>query len=420
MLLGCIADDFTGASDLSNTLTRAGMATVQFVGVPDGGDLPPSDAGVIALKTRTCPAEEAVRRSLDALRWLQAQGCTQILFKICSTFDSTPAGNIGPVAEALADALGASTVAVCPAFPGTGRTVFQGHLFVGDRLLNESGMARHPLTPMTDPDLRRWLHRQTRDEVGLVPLTTVRRGASAVAAALIAEGDRGRRLSIVDAVSDDDLRALGTAAAAHPLLVGGSGLALGLPDNFRRDGRLAQSMPRYTGLSGPGVALSGSCSEASQRQLAQHLRDHPGFSIEPAAVLAGETGVADMMARLGPLLDQLPVVYSTADPVAVAAAQRRFGRETVAAALDRFFGDLAVALVEAGVTRLVVSGGETSGAAVTSLKLAHLLVGPEIDPGVPALASVSQAGLPIRLALKSGNFGGDDFYERAFARLEAA
>ena len=243
MLLGCIADDFTGASDLANTLVRGGMATVQYVGVPDGA-APDAEAGVVALKTRSAPAGEAVRQSLAALGWLRAQGCRQFVFKYCSTFDSTLAGNIGPVAEALLDALGAPVAVVCPAFPAAGRLLFQGHLFVNGRLLSESGMERHPLTPMTDPDLRRWLGFQARGPVGLVTLDTVRRGAGALCDALAAEGAAGRRLVVVDAVADDDLRTIGAAAAGHALVTGGSGVALGVGALARsRDGRMLLLCP---------------------------------------------------------------------------------------------------------------------------------------------------------------------------------
>lgn len=419
MLLGCIADDFTGASDLANTLSKGGMHTVQFVGVP-AGPSQACEAGVVALKTRSIPAEEAVQKSLDALRWLRGQGCVQFLFKYCSTFDSTPEGNIGPVAEALLDALDAPVAVVCPVFPATGRTLYQGHLFVKDRLLNESGMERHPLNPMTDPDIRRWLRRQTRGEVGLVAYDTVRLGAAAIASALEREAAAGRRLVVVDALVDDDLRAIGAAAASHKLITGGSGVALGLPDNFRKAGALGAAAHVFAGLKGPGAALSGSCSSASQAQLAEHLRGHPGLAVEPQALLSGAMTVETARGFVRDNLDKAPIVYSTADPEQVAAAQQALGRDRVAAAVEGFFGALARGLVADGVTRLAVGGGETSGAAVTALGLDHLEIGPEIDPGVPALASRLRDGPPIRLALKSGNFGAPDFYAKAVKILEAS
>jgi uncharacterized protein YgbK (DUF1537 family) len=232
MLLGCIADDFTGASDLANTLAKGGMATVQFIGVPRPGDPAACDAGVVALKTRSIAAADAVSQSLAALDWLKQQGCRQYLFKYCSTFDSTLEGNIGPVAEALLDALDAPVAVVCPVFPATGRTLFQGHLFVGDRLLSESGLESHPLNPMTDPDIRRWLSLQCKGNVGLVPYATVRRGQGAISAALEAEAAAGRRLVVVDAVVDEDLLAIGAAIAGHKLVTGGSGHRARLAGEF--------------------------------------------------------------------------------------------------------------------------------------------------------------------------------------------
>jgi uncharacterized protein YgbK (DUF1537 family) len=411
MLLGAIADDFTGASDLANTLAKEGMATTLFVGVPEG-EASETVAGVVALKTRSIAPAEAVRQSLAALDWLKRRQAEQILFKYCSTFDSTPEGNIGPVAEALSTALGAGIAVVCPVFPATGRTLYQGHLFVGGRLLNESGMEKHPLTPMTDPDIRRWLRRQTKGEVALVPYAIVRQGAPAIASALAEAEADGTRLAVVDAVTDDDLRAIGAAIAGAKLVTGGSGIALGLPENFRRAGKLGKTGSAFTGIDGPGAVISGSCSRASQAQLAEHLSRHPGLAVAPEAVLASELTVAAARDFVVTHRDDAPIVYSTAAPEAVADAQQRFGRERVATAIERFFGELATELVAAGITRLAIGGGETSGAVVAALGLDRLTIGPEIDPGVPALAG-TVAGKPIRVALKSGNFGAVDFYDKA-------
>lgn len=415
MLIGCIADDFTGASDLANTLALRGMATTQFVGIPKGEAPAGCEAGVVALKTRSIPAGEAVAQSLDALAWLKRQGCRQYFFKYCSTFDSTPAGNIGPVAEALLDALGGAVAIACPAFPATGRTVYQGHLFVNDRLLNESGLERHPLNPMTDPDLRRWLRRQTRSEVGLVAHAAVRGGAAAVREAIEGEAAARRRLVILDAVEDGDLMTIGEAVADHILVTGGSGVALGLPENFRRAGLLSREGPRaYTATKGPGVALSGSCSPASLAQVARYGEQHPALRVDPVAVAEGRQTVDEALRWALSQIDGAPLVTSTADPAVVAAAQASHGRERVAEAVEGFFGALAAALVAHGVVRLAVGGGETSGAVVQSLGATSLTVGPEIDPGVPALML---EGTPVRVALKSGNFGGVDFFERALRML---
>jgi len=419
MLLGVIADDFTGASDIANTLARGhggsgGLSTTQFLGVPAQAAAAGCEAGVVALKSRSIAAEDAVEQSLAALAWLQAQGCRQFVFKYCSTFDSTPAGNIGPVGEALARALGVSGVAACPAFPAAGRTVFQGHLFVGDRLLSESSLRNHPLNPMTDPDLRRWLRLQTGEAVGLVPHAVVAKGGDALRDALAACGARGERLAIVDAVSEGDLLAIGDACRDAHLLTGGSGIALGLPGNFIRQG-LARGHPApVKGVSGPEAILAGSCSARTLEQIEAH-RGHPAMAIEPDAVLDGRVSPKDAAAFVLANTGRSPLVYSSAHTAAVAAAQQCFGREAVAQAIERFFADTAVKLVAGGVRRLVVAGGETSGAVVAALGLTHVSIGPEIDPGVPMLVSGGKPALA--LTLKSGNFGGRDFFERALGML---
>jgi uncharacterized protein YgbK (DUF1537 family) len=410
MLLGCIGDDFTGSSDLANTLTKAGMRTVQYVGVPDAPADTGVEAGVVALKSRSIPVAEAVAHSLAALEWLRAQGCRQILFKYCSTFDSTPEGNIGPVAEALADALGARQVIVCPAFPGAGRTVYQGHLFVQDRLLSESGMQHHPLTPMTDPDIRRWLGAQVRGTVGHLGAQIVWQGPEAIRAALAAQE---HRLIVADAVSDADLVALGHAAANLPLITGGSGIAMGLPDNFRARGELAGQAGLWRGEAGPAVILSGSCSGVTRGQVARHAASHPAREISAAEVMAGRVAAEDL-ADWAAAQEGIAMIYSSADPARVAQDQAQFGAEAVAGAIEALFAALARALVARGVTRLITAGGETSGAVVEALGLKELEIGPEIAPGVP----VMRAGDDLLLALKSGNFGGPDFFVEAAQMME--
>lgn len=416
MLLGAVADDFTGASDLANTLAKGGMATTLFVG--PGGSAGDCDAGVVALKTRSIPAEDAIRQSLDAARWLLEQGCTQILFKYCSTFDSTPAGNIGPVAEALLDLLGDDLAVVCPAFPATGRRIFMGHLFVGDRLLSESGMQNHPLTPMTDPDLRRFLRRQTTGDIGFVSLDQVRAGRETLTAAFDAERQAMHRLVVTDAVTDDDLRAIGAAAADHRLITGGSGIAIGLPQNFRDRGLLSATASPLPFVSGRGVVLCGSCSTTSQKQVAHHLENNPGLALNPEALMSGAISVAAAAAWVRGRTNGTPIVYSTADPAIVSAAQSAFGREMLATAIETFFGDLACALADDGFRRIVVGGGETSGAVVEALGVQRLQVGAEIDPGVPALVADRRG--PLGLALKSGNFGTVDFFSKALQQVGSA
>jgi uncharacterized protein YgbK (DUF1537 family) len=420
MLLGVIADDFTGASDIANTLAKGlpgqgGLATAQFLGVPTAPAPAGVEAGVVSLKSRSIPADEAIALSLAALDWLQAQGCAQIVFKYCSTFDSTPEGNIGPVGEALARALGVKGVMACPAFPTVGRTVHQGHLFVNDRLLSESGMENHPLTPMTDPDLRRWLGRQTQSPVGLVPAAIVRQGAEAVRVALAAASARGETLVIGDAATDDDLLVLGQALADAPLLTGGSGIALGLPANFIARGQAGGAGIDFAGVSGPGAILAGSCSGATRGQIEAHAKTHPSLRIDVDAVMDDVQGVADVVEFLTAHAGQAPLVYSSSAPAIVAETQARHGREAVAHRLDSLFADVAVAMRDKGVCRLVIAGGETSSAVAQALDLGALRIGPEIDPGVPILTDAEGT---LALALKSGNFGAIDFFAKALSRME--
>lgn len=413
MLLGCIGDDFTGSSDLGNTLTKAGMRVTQYVGVPDTPATSDVEAGIVALKSRSIPVEEAVKLSLAALEWLRAQGCTQFLFKYCSTFDSTPQGNIGPVAEALADALGARQVLVCPAFPAAGRSIYQGHLFVTDKLLSESGMQNHPLTPMTDPDIRRWLGHQIKGTVGHIPAQVVMQGADSIRNRMQSEDAAGHRLLVADAITDADLVALGQAASDLPLITGGSGIAMGLPGNFRAKGLLASHENTWSGQAGRAAILSGSCSNATRGQVAAHAKLHPSREVTADQVMSG-TVTAALLTDWALAQDGLPLIYTSADPAVVADAQARYGKDTVATRIEALFADLARALVAGGVTRLISAGGETSGAVVEGLDLTALEIGPEIDPGVPMIRAADN----LVLALKSGNFGGPDFFVRAAAMME--
>lgn len=416
MLLGSIADDFTGASDLANTLTANGMRTVLAIGVPGADDaVEGADAVVVALKTRSIEPDDAVVQSLAALAWLRRGGARQILFKYCSTFDSTPRGNIGPVAQALLDALDARITVACPAFPTNRRTVYQGHLFVGDRLLNESGMQDHPLTPMTDPDLVRWLQRQMPGKVGLIDLSVVSRGGAAVRAALDRLAADGVRVAIADAVSDDDLRALGEGCADLALVTGGSGIAIGLPENFRRRGELESAAPAPVRVGGRAVVLSGSCSRATREQVARYREAAPARLLTAEAIVGGEV-TAEEVAQwvLAQPEAAAPLVSTSADPEVVAAAQARFGAGKVAEAIESFTARLAARLAAAGVRRFVVAGGETSGAVVQALGVRRLAIGPEIDPGVPALRGID---VPVGLALKSGNFGAGDFFDKALRQV---
>jgi uncharacterized protein YgbK (DUF1537 family) len=417
MLLGIVADDFTGATDLASTLVKAGMRTVQCLGVPRPGlPVPEADAVVVALKSRSTPAPDAVAQSLAAMRWLQAAGAQQLYFKYCSTFDSTDRGNIGPVADAMLDALGAPLTVFDPAFPTNRRTVYQGHLFVGDVLLSDSSMRHPPLTPMTDASLVRTLARQTPHRVGLVPLDVVERGAAAVRARLDALAADGVRHAILDTLTDAHLHVLGEACADLALVTGGSGMAMGLPANFVRAGRLASggSVAPLPAVGGATAAIAGSCSTATQAQVARFARTHPAFAIDPLDIAHGRDVVGDALEWAVPQLSESrPVlVYSTADPERVASVQSALGREHAGALVEAAMAQIAKGLVARGVRRLVVAGGETSGAVVGALGVDALQIGPEIDPGVPWTASLGEPRLA--LALKSGNFGGPDFLLRAF------
>ena len=421
MLLGVIADDLTGATDVALMLSREGMRVVQTVGVPQSADsLPDADAVVVSLKSRTNPPEEAISWSLAACDALLGAGAQQILFKYCSTFDSTDKGNIGPVTDALMQRLGVHYTIACPAFPANGRSVYQGHLFVGAQLLSDSPMKDHPLTPMRESNLVNVLQPQSKHAIGLVPFSVVEQGAEAVRAAFQALAAKGPAIGVADAVTNQHLRTLGKAFAGHALLTGGSGIALGLPDNFRAAG-LLQSQRREAGFAAPkghAAILAGSCSAATRGQVADaKSKGIETFEIDAVALaekrLSAETVLAWASSRLGakPVL-----IYSTAEPDIVRQIQDRFGRDAAGAMVEHCLADIAKGLTAQGVTRLVVAGGETSGAVVTALGISMLEIGPEIDPGVPW--TLAADGKRIALALKSGNFGTPDFFTKSLAMLD--
>jgi uncharacterized protein YgbK (DUF1537 family) len=443
-LLGCIADDFTGATDLANMLVRGGMRTVQTIGVPSSSSSSTgssskqaaapleADALVVALKSRTIEAADAVAQSLAALDWLRAQGCRQFFFKYCSTFDSTDAGNIGPVTDALLDALkdlpGSGFTIACPAFPETGRTIYRGHLFVGEALLSESGMQNHPLTPMTDANLVRVLQRQTRSRVGLLRYDTIARGAAEARAAIDTLRAGGVRIAIADALSDADLHTLGEACAGLPLITGGSGVALGLPANFRRAGLLTQAdragrLPAVDGLS---VVLAGSASTATNAQVAAWRTDRPSFRVDPLALARGEPVVERAVAfareHFAGAQSQPVLIYATTTPDEVRAVQHELGVAQAGHLVEQALAAIARELRALGVRKFVVAGGETSGAVVQALGVRMLRIGAQIDPGVPATMTDGADGAandaPLALALKSGNFGAVDFFAKALRHLD--
>jgi 3-dehydrotetronate 4-kinase len=417
LALGCVADDYTGASDLANTLTKAGLRTIQTIGVPEEGRaLPEADAVVVALKSRSIPADQAVARSREAEAWLRARGAAHVMFKVCSTFDSTDAGNIGPVMDALRAEAGETIALVTPAFPETGRSVYQGNLFVGAVPLNESPLKDHPLNPMRDANLVRVLGRQSGNPVGLIDTATVARGAEAVAARLDALAEEGKGAAIADAIFDSDLEVLGRAIIDRQFSVGASGLGLGLARALVADGRgTTDAAGAAVGepVGGASACLAGSCSQATLQQVAAAEAIMPVLRLDPARLLAGDDVVAEALAFAEERLSSGPVLIATsAPPESVRALQAAHGVDAAGHAIEAALAAIAEGLVARGVRRLVVAGGETSGAVVDRLGLTAFLLGPEIAAGVPVLRTAGRPE-PMLLALKSGNFGGPDFFGRA-------
>ncbi|MBY4627853.1 3-oxo-tetronate kinase [Rhizobium croatiense] len=421
--LGSIADDYTGASDLANTLTKNGLRTVQTVGIPDPSlALPDVDAVVVSLKIRSVPASEAVNAATEAERWLRQQGAGHVLYKICSTFDSTDAGNIGPVTEALSEAAGGGGVLVTPAFPETGRTVYLGHLFVGGQPLNESPLKDHPLNPMHDANLVRILARQSRGAVGLIDLAAIAAGPAAVKVKLDALSTTGVTMAIADAIFERDLETLGEIALETPVSTGASGLGLGLARALVRSGRISASATGEDAIrpvGGLSAIISGSCSKATLRQLDVAERLMPVLRLDPERLLAaGPDEIAAAISWAGDRISAGPVVVAaSAAPGTVSRLQSQYGREASGHAIETATSIIAAELVERGVRRLVVAGGETSGAAVDRLAIPAFLIGPEIAPGVPVLRTVGNTQGDMLLALKSGNFGGEDFFTAALAMM---
>ncbi|MBY5360891.1 four-carbon acid sugar kinase family protein [Rhizobium leguminosarum] len=423
IFLGSIADDYTGASDLANTLTKNGLRTVQTVGIPDPSlALPDVDAVVVSLKIRSVPASDAATAATSAERWLRQRGAGHVLYKICSTFDSTDAGNIGPVTEALSEAAGGGVVLVTPAFPETGRTVYLGHLFVGGQPLNESPLKHHPLNPMHDANLVRVLTRQSRNAVGLVDLTTIGAGPGAVKARLDDLRMAGCTAVIADAIFERDLETLGEVALETPVSTGASGLGLGLARALVRSGRIssggATTADAIRPVGGLSAIVAGSCSKATLRQLDIAERSMPVLRLDPERLLAGPDEIAAAISWAGDRIAAGPVVIAaSAAPEAVSRLQTLHGREASGHAIETATSIITAELVERGVRRLVVAGGETSGAAVDRLAIPAFLIGPEIAPGVPVLRTVGNAQGDMLMALKSGNFGGEDFFTAALAMM---
>ncbi|MGV2103125.1 3-oxo-tetronate kinase [Rhizobium sp. 21-4511-3d] len=420
MLLGAVADDVTGATDLCLMLSREGMRTFQCIGVPsDMTALPEADAIVVALKSRTCPVDEATGASRKSAQMLLDAGAEQILFKYCSTFDSIDEGNIGQVIEVLQDLLGETATIACPAFPAAGRTIYKGRLFVGDQLLSESPMKDHPLTPMRDANLVNVLKRQMNGTVGLVDWIVVSKGPEAIKAAIDARRKDGFAAVIVDAITDQDLRTIGAALGSTRLLSGGSGIAMGLPENFRKAGKLPArtaptSMPAPAGRQ---IVLAGSCSQATRQQIATaKAAGAPAIKLDIRDVRNGRQTPESLMqwalAQQGSLP---PLIYSSADPEELASIHGELGRFESGAVIEETLAETAALLQQRGFRQFIIAGGETSGAVIQSLGVTMLEIGPEIDPGVPWTRSIT--GPDLVLALKSGNFGAPDFFLKSWALL---
>ena len=420
-LLGCISDDFTGGTDLANNLVKSGFRTVQAIGIVSSlSGLETIDAIVVGLKTRTCPVEQAVRESREAIKWLNSIGCRQFYFKYCSTFDSTPRGNIGPVIDVLLEELGIGYTIACPAFPDNGRTVYRGHLFVYDQLLSESGMRHHPLTPMTDPNIVRVLEAQTRATVDLIRLDVIREGEKAVASEIEKHMNQpGATISVTDSTCNRDLSVLAGAAKNLKLITGGSGLALGLGRNYGlQPGHAAKRIP----ASGRRAILAGSCSQMTLKQISEARKVFPTFQIDPVTLA---TEFDSTLERVGDWAKrhlsngESVLIYTSGSPAEIALNQKILGEQRAGELCEKLLAEVAQQIVDHGVSQLIVAGGETSGAVVSKLGLNVLHIGPEIDPGVPwTLASGNNR--EIALALKSGNFGSEQFFVNAWRLLNSA
>ncbi|NRP21779.1 hypothetical protein LPJGGPFB_05038 [Ensifer adhaerens] len=417
--IAAIADDYTGASDLANTWRRNGLKTIQTIGVPTSIDTSDADAIVVSFKIRSVPADEAVAAALEAYDWLREIGVEHVMYKICSTFDSTDNGNIGQVTDALRDKANAGWTLVTPAFPETKRTLYKGHLFVENSLLNESPLKNHPINPMHDPNLVRVLGKQSKDTVGLVELATIRAGDDAVIAHLRGLQQSGVRSVIADAVAESDLETLGRVAMQSAVSTGASGLGLGLARAVRQvgapggaDGEGAAKVDGYSAI------VVGSCSARTLEQIAEAEKIMPVLRLDSDQLLGSDGDISEAIAWATARLPDGPVlIAASADPSTVGAIQQKYGWHKASQVIEAASGRLATALVDGGVRKLVVAGGETSGAVVDHLRIAGFRIGEEIAPGVPALKTIGRSDGELSMALKSGNFGGIDFFALALSKL---
>lgn len=412
--IGVIADDLTGATDIASFLVEAGLRTVQLNSTSEVPSDLAAEAVVIGLKTRSIPADQAVAANTTALRLLQQLGAQQVIFKYCSTFDSTSEGNIGPVTDALLDALDEDFTAVVPALPVNGRTVYQGNLFVHGQPLAESGMRHHPITPMHDSNLLRLMDAQSRGSSGLVPYDVVENGPEAVRAELERLRLNGARYAVIDTLTHAHLDTIGLAVHDMPLVTGGSGVGSGVGHALVQQnpavGEAAAASWRFT--AGKTVVLSGSASEMTNAQVQQYLQHAPHLPVDIDQLVRDASAYVDQSAEwvLAHSGAYAPMVYATAPAAEVQHLQNTHGAQFLSSTIENFFAELASTLRQRGVTRFITAGGETSGAVTQSLKVGGFEVGPQISPGVPWVRSLDGE---LDLALKSGNFGDEDFFRAA-------
>ncbi|NIG17909.1 MULTISPECIES: 3-oxo-tetronate kinase [Pantoea] len=419
MRLGVIADDFTGATDIASFLVQNGLPTIQFNGVPEGHDDVSAQAIVISLKSRSCPAQQAIDQSLAALAWLQQQGCDRFYFKYCSTFDSTEHGNIGPVTDALLAALGETQTVISPSLPVNGRTVYQGYLFVADQLLSESGMRHHPVTPMTDSNLVRLMTRQAKGQAAVINAAQLDKGAEAVREQLGELKAQGINYVVLDALNEQHLLTQGEALKETVLVTGGSGLAIGIARAWATQQQNSDAEQAGRPQGERAVVISGSCSQMTNRQVQAYRQQAPSHEVLVERCLDDAEGYAQELCDWVAANNQqplAPLLFATADAQQLQAIQQQYGAARSSEAVEHLFAAVTRELKSRGWQRFIVAGGETSGVVAQSLGVTAFHIGPMISPGVPWVRDIQQ---PLSLALKSGNFGDEQFFARAQTEFSA-
>ena len=417
--LGCIADDFTGATDLASMLARSGVNVSLRIGVPLSTPENTAEIEVIALKTRSISASKAIEESLSALKWLKEAGAKKYFFKYCSTFDSTAEGNIGPVSEALMNELKVDQTIYCPAFPENGRSIYMGNLFVGQKLLSESSMKDHPLTPMNDSNLMRLLSAQVSRRVGLADRIVVNSGVNSLKEKLISLKENDVPHVIVDAVADTDLDTIASACQDMDFITGGSALAMPLAEFYKASGKISANDNSFMNkkLNTGSIILSGSCSEMTIIQVKNFIqRGAAAFQLDPIDL--AENGVKKVLDWLSSQdFTKNIIIYATSNPDTVKKVQAELGVDMAGKIVEQGLSECAIAARELGIKNFIIAGGETSGAITKALNVRQLDIGIEIAPGVPWTFS-GKRNNQIALSLKSGNFGSEEFFTEALNKLE--